>query len=632
MSALVVISDVDQVRSILSCALPIAAAKSTDLTVLCLTYAPAIVSPLNTTADELVDNGPLADSDALVESTRRELEALQSVKLPVELPTVCIRQVIHPDATVAVMDEIRSSNHQLVIISSVDATGKTGANFETNALLRRSPCETVILCRACNTPSSKRKILIAAAESPHVSAAIAFGMDAVRNNGSKLTLALLEDDGGDEAQELGRRELDRIMRDAGFNGRDIVKKRVFTSDTAEDFLATAQKQDFVLVCANQQQLVHRLHEGTTKPIIAVIKRAPPLTRFGIAAAGRWRTRLSPADYADMMQGLRRGAELNADFLIMLGLAAAIASMGLIQDSPAVVIGSMLLAPLMTPMIACGLAIAQGNKKLGRRAMASIAVGFLLTLFISFAVGIVTPGQEITAQIVARGNPNILDLLIAVTSAAAAAYALARPNIGGAVAGVAIATALVPPLCSAGISLAYGEYLNARGASLLFATNLVAIVLGAALTFRLLGIRFDSIGEAQKHWVYRIVFVVGLSIILLAVPLQNALEEQVDQGKSQPTTYPLTKSLDEALAAHIREMPGVELVASGRPSVLYERADVVIFLSSPEPLHRSVADELIEICRREMGDPELIVEVHCFTNAWKPDDVDSSSTDSKSFEQ
>ena len=81
---------------------------------------------------------------------------------------------------------------------------------------------------------------------------------------------------------------------------------------------------------------------------------------------------------------------------------------------------------------------------------------MCTLTISLLIGLVAPGAELTPQIYARGAPTLLDLGVAVASAAAAAYALARPNLVGSIAGVAIATALVPPLCSVGLSLAYGD--------------------------------------------------------------------------------------------------------------------------------------------------------------------------------
>jgi uncharacterized hydrophobic protein (TIGR00271 family) len=288
----------------------------------------------------------------------------------------------------------------------------------------------------------------------------------------------------------------------------------------------------------------------------------------------------------------------------------------LQDSPAVVIGSMLLAPLMTPMITAGLALAQANPKLVRSSLKTVFFGFLATLAISYLIAVVTPGEEMTPQVLARGKPNILDLLIALFSAAAASYALARPNIAGAIAGVAIATALVPPLCSVGVSIAYNQFGNAYGAGVLFGTNLVAIVLGAAATFRLMGVSAARANLVQRRWVYRSVAVFFAIVLILAFPLERALERDIEKGKPQPRTFPLTKAAEDALVEHIAKTPSIDLLASGRPSSLHARADVVLVLATPEPIPESYADQLVEIVRREMHDEELVVEVHCLQAAWQ----------------
>jgi uncharacterized hydrophobic protein (TIGR00271 family) len=618
MSVLAVVADTDQIRPVLTWALTFAEAKSHPLTVLCWSYSPTLEYPL--LAEERVSE----ENDALVDATERFLSEMTEGGATSFGPSqVTIRRTIEPDVTTATLAEIRTAHHDLVVAvasglsKAIDID--TDAAYGDEPLFRRSPCETILLYRACELPPGPKRVLIVAADSPHDQAAFKMFGQGAKAGDLKVTLAQVEDEAGTQAVELGRRELKRVMRDAGVKKSGHVSRRVFASDNWPALLKTAQKSQLVVVGANQQYFLRQLYVHTTNPAIAAIKRAPPLSRLARVTSNRWRTKLSPADYADLMQGLRRGANLNSDFLIMLGLAAGIASLGLIQNSPAVVIGSMLLAPLMTPMIACGLAIAQSNKKLGRRSMGSIGFGFLLTLVVSFLVGVLTPGNEITPQIIARGSPTILDLLVALCSACAAAYALARPNIVGAVAGVAIATALVPPLCSAGISLSYGELLNAQGAALLFATNLVAIVLGAAVTFRLLGVTVAAADEVQRQWVYRITAAMCISLILLAFPLQRGLNKLIDQGKTKPATYPLTEAVEHALVEHIERTPEVELVASGRPSPLYDQADVVVVISSPDPLPRSFSDELAEICRREMGEPELVVEVHCFRNAWQDED-------------
>jgi uncharacterized membrane protein len=222
----------------------------------------------------------------------------------------------------------------------------------------------------------------------------------------------------------------------------------------------------------------------------------------------------------------------------------------------------------------------------------------------------------TSQVLARGDPNILDLLVAVFSGAAAAYAMARPSLTGTVAGVAIATALVPPLCSCGISLVYRQFDVAQGAALLFLTNVAAIVLGAALTFRWMGVSTGRANIRQRMWVFRMVGIFVILLIVLAFPLQRALQKNIDTGKAQPNHYPLTMAVTEALVEYIEKTPDLELIASGRPSSLQDQADVVLVLASPDPLSESYADKLIEIVRREMDDKTLSVKVHCLREAWQ----------------
>ncbi|MGI9471728.1 MAG: TIGR00341 family protein [Rubripirellula sp.] len=612
MGLLAIVKDSEHAEVLLHWAAIYSIARNTPLTVLCWSYSPIAKYPL------LADAEDLAENDKLVEQTRLLLDKLGESLADFEAEKSTIQRAIDADCVAATIAEIRAGDHQLVVGFADQETIETDVLYGDEPLLHLSPIETVLFYREGTLPTKTKKIAFVSADSAHDQTILEMLGNADRKAGIRLTLARLEEESGPEAVELGRREVKRMIRNAGCPESGISNRCVFSRNDWPAFVKTANENHLIVVGANQQHLLRRLTNYTTKPGIAAVKRAPPLKRLSRMTKTRWQTMLSPADYADMMQGLRHGAELNADFLIMLGLAAAIASLGLLQDSPAVVIGSMLLAPLMTPMIACGLAIAQGNMKLGRRSMVSIGIGFLLTLSVSFVMALIAPGEEITMQIIARGNPNMLDLLIALLSAAAAAYALARPNVIGAVAGVAIATALVPPLCSAGISLAYGEFLNAQGAALLFVTNLVAIIVGAAITFRLLGVTFARVGSVQRRWVYRITTIMGVTLILLAIPLQRSLDRLIELGKPQPVSYPLTKSVDDALWKYLRQKPGIEIVASGRPSSLFDRADVVIVLSAPEPIDRDFAEGLVDICRTEMSAPELAVEIHCFLNAWQPE--------------
>lgn len=609
MTVLVVVSTAERLESFLTSAFEAIDFSEGQLFLLCWTQSAIEQFPLFSTADVSDEN------DQLVARAREIVASLAEHSTSLDADSVQIQRAMGPDLTASTLAAIREVQADLVIADGSELPATMQSNNAEHPLLRRAPCEVVLFRRIPETPARPKRVLVLATDSPHDQAVFQAMSHRAPIEPRKILLARLEDEVGTEAVELGRRELKRLMRAAGVKAGNNVKRRVFSRDAWQELLDTAEASRLVVLGANQEPVVRRLSDGTQKPAIAIIRRAPPLKRFGRVTNSRWKTKLSPGDYADMIQGLRRGANLSSDYLIMLGLASAIASLGLLQNSPAVVIGSMLLAPLMTPMIACGLAIAQGSKKLGRRSMASIAVGFLLTLAISFIVAVIAPGQQITAEIVARGDPNSLDLMIALCSAVAAAYALSHPGVVGAIAGVAIATALVPPLCSVGISLAYREYLNAYGAALLFATNLVAIILGAAATFRMLGVTMSSIESTERRWVFRITTAMCLAVLTLSYPLHLRLNDRIDAGQTQPRTYPLAKVTEDALVDFIEKTPDVELVSSGRPSTLNDRVDVVLVVSSMEPLPREFADELVRICREKMDDAELVVDVHCFLNAW-----------------
>jgi uncharacterized hydrophobic protein (TIGR00271 family) len=524
--------------------------------------------------------------------------------------------VFGPTESKSAIDVAKENETDLIVAIAKDPTGASGASYATNSLLKQSPFTTVILFGDATRSKKPGRVFIGATDSQHDVSAAVLARQLASNCKARVTVARAELDSGPEGQEIGRRELNQLMRDANVEDYDRANFKVYQSDDYDTVTTAMNEHDLVLLEANYPN-IPVIMGSTSKPTVAVVKRAPPLRLWqSPQQASTWTMRLSPADYAELFQGLRRGSRLGADFLIMLSLAAIVASMGLLQNSAAVVIGSMLLAPLMTPMIGCGLALAQANQKLGNHALGTVLAGLLCTLVISFLVGVITPGIELTPQIYARGQPTFLDLIVALASAAAASYALARPNLVGSIAGVAIATALVPPLCSAGISLAYGDLTNAQGAALLFVTNFLAIVLCSAFTFRLIGITPKHSETSQKFWVFRVVTIFSIAVVLIAIPLQNDLMKSLVQTKPQPRTYPLASTVADALEDRVQREPGVNLISTGRPSSHFASSDVVIILGctgNPEP---DFSKKLIRLVREKMLDDSLVVEVHCVKELWQ----------------
>ncbi|MEO1764438.1 MAG: DUF389 domain-containing protein [Cyanobacteria bacterium J06629_18] len=189
-------------------------------------------------------------------------------------------------------------------------------------------------------------------------------------------------------------------------------------------------------------------------------------------------------------------------------SAGIATLGLVLNSPAVIIGAMLISPLMGSILGNGLALAAGDVILAIRAVIKLAFSCLLA--ISFAVLLVSvlPFKEMTSEILARTQPNILDLVIALFSGAVGSVAFCKKSKGVAtsIPGVAIAVALMPPLCVVGYGFGIAISVNmmnglriARGGGLLFFTNLVAITFTAMTVFLTLHIDSARTKETIREW-------------------------------------------------------------------------------------------------------------------------------------
>ena len=204
-------------------------------------------------------------------------------------------------------------------------------------------------------------------------------------------------------------------------------------------------------------------------------------------------------------------------------------------------------------------------------------------------------------------------MIALFAAVAAAFALARPGISGAIAGVAIATALVPPLCSVGISLAYGHWLNAFGAAALYLTNLVAIALASSVTFLLMGVT-SSRALPRFRRLARLASAALVAVLLLfSIPLGTSLAGRINAGSVRPIGYPVKRTVARAIRARIDQEKDVDLMFMARAAA---EEMVVIYVASENDVPRQLSDDLVRIVRDEMEDDELGVLVFAVRLAWK----------------
>lgn len=310
--------------------------------------------------------------------------------------------------------------------------------------------------------------------------------------------------------------------------------------------------------------------------------------------------------------VRKSSSANADYVVMMTLAAVLASLGLMQGSTAVVIGAMLVAPLMGPLLGAGLAVTQNNLKLFRDSFLAIAIGVAIGFLVSLAVGLFNPGYEPSLEIEARGNPDLLDLGIAFASGIAAAYAQGRPNVASTLAGVAIAAALVPPLAVVGVALTSGYPVIAGNAAILLTTNLVAIVLGAAFVFRMLGVRLAQTEVTGPAWARRAVIVLVLGAMLLTAPLLLNMLEQKQKGQDKPLSYPVSPEVRAAVYDYLSEHPHLEVITMARSSVEPERG-IGILIESHEEVEPEMVEELQRLIQEARGEAVPVL-VHILRSA------------------
>lgn len=226
------------------------------------------------------------------------------------------------------------------------------------------------------------------------------------------------------------------------------------------------------------------------------------------------THASQAQYASLFTSLREESKITSVFMILLIFSTMIATFGLFINSGSVIIGAMLLAPLMQPIVSLSMGVLRQDSNLEFNAAKTIFFGVTAVLFTAASVALFTPIETLTSEMSGRLSPTILDLFVAIVSGAAAAYAKSNEKIIGSLAGVAIAVALVPPLAVSGIGLGWGNWHMFSMALLLFITNLVGIVLAAAFTFVMLG--FSPLKIAKKG-----IMIWLIMAIIVSMPLYSS---------------------------------------------------------------------------------------------------------------
>ena len=229
---------------------------------------------------------------------------------------------------------------------------------------------------------------------------------------------------------------------------------------------------------------------------------------------------------ELASDLESGSDLNVEFLGLMSASAMLAAFGLLQDSAAVIIGAMLIAPLMTPIIGAGLALTQGNRPLFRSAVRTVLLGFACALAASVLFGwlvLVFQEPKFTDEMWSRCRPSPLDFCVGLVGGIAASYARTRSHLSSALAGAAIAAALVPPISTAGLEIAFGAWnladppgMPITGPLLLVGINVMTIMIGSSIVLWARGMRIDPTHALRDRWALRMVAMLVLLAMLTLI--------------------------------------------------------------------------------------------------------------------
>ncbi len=283
------------------------------------------------------------------------------------------------------------------------------------------------------------------------------------------------------------------------------------------------------------------------------------------------------------------------FGVLLVFSVVIATGGVLSDSTATVIGAMIVAPLMTPIMASALAVVTGNSGQLGRSLLIVLIGVIVSVGLSFLMALgssVVVDATTNGQVAGRVSPRLSDLLVALASGAAGGFALSRRNVSDALPGVAIAISLVPPLCVVGVMLANADAGASGGASILFLTNFIAIIVAGGGMLAIMG--YGRVAMAERSTGRRrATVVIAVATLALAIPLAVS---GLRIGRDTALEYSIRSHANQALGGGDVQLSSVDARGS----------TVEVVLEGPPEDGTRIANQVANAIHEQR--PELTVRV------------------------
>jgi uncharacterized hydrophobic protein (TIGR00271 family) len=377
------------------------------------------------------------------------------------------------------------------------------------------------------------------------------------------------------------------------DSRQVMRQVVRANDVVSGILARCDRSDLIVLgFSERSSLDHWIFGNVARRMLAqapgpviLAKRAiqegltpsQQITRRWVA---RFSPTLTPSERSDVIRQATELSQPGINFTVLMVLSSLLAAFGLLQSSAAVIIGAMLVAPLMSPLMSFSVGLMLGNLRLMRTAILTVLIGVLIGLVVALGSGLIVPLDTSTPEMLARGRPSLLDMGVALASGAAGAYAMARKDIPAALVGVAIAAALVPPLCTVGLALAFRELSLASGATLLFLTNIVSIGLAGAAVFAWLGL-----SPSREHHPQRQVAISLVILLLLALPLASTLIDVIRVERQTNTAHNVLE----------QQFPGADII-----DVQLNGNKVTATIRSPNMITQQEVQAAEQTLRHDLG--------------------------------
>jgi uncharacterized hydrophobic protein (TIGR00271 family) len=449
------------------------------------------------------------DSPTSLEAARTAVTHIKAAAPPGKGSPTLIAADLH--GTRAVESLVQTISVDLILVRAESRLWQNGHGLDNVscavAVVRGDRPPSVNGSNGDGMGNGRQRILVPTFSGPNSAHALRLLLPlTVKNDVTAFFVANTAHDHNQEA--LGWARLREALHFVG--GSERIQRKVITRPSViEGIVEEAATYDWVLLGASQESRLDKVLFGDIPGAVVRFSRTPviilrqPRNRLSyLVGKAAWRLRnflprMKESQRTKTYVRIRRSARPNRQFFILIALSAMIAALGLLVNSPAVVIGAMLVAPLMSPIVGTGMAIVLGDARFLRLSLGAVLRGVLLAVGVGALSGLLNLNQPLTGELLARTAPTLLDLAIALFSGLAGAYALSNSDAAGALPGVAIAAALVPPLATVGISLTTGHRSEALGALLLFTTNFVAISSVTALVFLALGFR-PKVAKQERH--------------------------------------------------------------------------------------------------------------------------------------